>query len=113
MPAAVSPWRHDAENFSDFRSRAGQFLHFPLFLMFIHNVDYPKLEQWITVTEREARAIPFVWCFHPYEICNKDKTRLDDAKIRMLGDDIRRLVEFYHLMPANLKALTGLFGGPL
>jgi len=111
MPGAIPPWRHDAENFGDYRSRTGQFLHLPLFQMYIHNVDYGKLEQWVALGKEEGRPIPFVWCFHPYEICVKDKARLDEARIKMFEETVRRLLGQYQLEPANFKTLETVYGG--
>jgi hypothetical protein len=111
VPAAVGPWRHDSENFLDHRSRTGQFLHLPVFHMFTRDVPFKKLEQWIEIAESGGRAaIPFVWIFHPYEICVADKTSVAETKRKGLEENIRRFIGAYHLEPANFRTLTAIFG---
>lgn len=116
LPPATAPYRHDAGNFLDASSTAGRFLHFPVFHMFLHDLDFSKLREWIETGEKEnLDALPFVWIFHPYEICEGLwETRTNDVdpdKVSKLKSDIERMTDEFDLEGINLDACEKIFGG--
>ena len=116
MPDGTVPYRHGPAGFADCNSSSGQFLHFPVFHMFLYDLDFGKLARCIDVGEEAGHDhMPFVWCFHPYELCFRDegsaRNRLDPDMVQGLRDNIRRFQEEYGLQPSNLATCAEIFGG--
>jgi hypothetical protein len=111
IPPGTGPFRHDAENFLEYTSTRGRFLHFPVFHLFMYNFDFPKLAACLDRAEKEKRSAMFiVWCIHPYELTvggweqgGWDWTKIDEAKVEKLKNELTRMKTEFGLKPANVK----------
>ena len=85
IPLGISPYRHDADNFLDYRSAAGQFLQLPVTQMYFEKLTYEKAEQCIRAADerREPLAV-LVLCFHPYELLNDERTAVSPERVEGL-----------------------------
>ena len=66
VPLAARPWRHDPDNWLDYTSRQGCFLHIPVIGGILGNV--PALVARI----KAARPEVICWGNHPHEFQNPD-----------------------------------------
>jgi len=116
IPAPCRPYRHDPPNFADWRSTTGRFLQFPVFHMFLDDLDFERVKKWIAAGESSGyEHLPFVWCFHPYELCHREadgaRNVIDPEATDELRENIRRLRDAAGLRPANLEACRQIHGG--
>lgn len=114
-PPACPPFRHDAHNFTDCHSRAGRFLNFPVFHMGIADVDFSQAEKWIAVANKDGRECPpFVWCFHPYEVCVREdgggRNQVDPSIVETFRGIIRRFTKDLGASAANLETCAKVHG---
>ena len=84
VPFEAAPWRHDDDNWSDYRSATGWFRHVP-----VHSEGIDALAR---LADRLSPHGPPVvcWDIHPHEIQDLDGT-LSVTRIRTLERGLRKL----------------------
>ena len=59
-------------------------------------------------------CLPFVWCFHPYELCAREddgaRNGIKNETVEALRENIQRMTHEFGLRPANLDTCEPLFG---
>jgi len=103
LPFGIAPYLHDDENFDDFRSATGHFLHFPVMHMYIKDLDFRLVAQWARAfADAGAEREFYLWLFHPYEIMNEDKTCLDPGRMALLRSQIVRFADEHGMTFASM-----------
>lgn len=108
VPIGTMPYRHDEENFLDWRSRKGHFVQVPVMHMGMKNLDYPLMDRWVQAFgEKSIDPGVMVWLFHPYEILERD--RISSEAVGILRSHLGRLKDEHGVTFAGMKeALTQL-----
>ncbi|MDP6356846.1 MAG: hypothetical protein QF473_17175 [Planctomycetota bacterium] len=108
IPVGISPYRHDAENFKDFRSQIGRFIQVPVTQMYYKRVEMEKLRQWIEAVEGRGGDQAFLTlCFHPYELLNDRKDSLSQEGVAQLRALFRNVVTEFGAEFASLNECVG------
>jgi len=109
VPLGIAPYRHDPENFLDYTSRAGCFLHVPVVHMYIYCRDFigDAIAQWVKACEaRGGESLAMAWCFHPYEILNRGANRVSSELVRLLRLQLDELKRDYGVAFASLAEVA-------
>lgn len=106
MPIGISPYRHDTDNFADYTSTTGHFLHFPVMHMFLlleDGFNRETMHQWDEAfAARQVEIAPYLWLFHPYEIMNADCTTIDPKMVQTLAQIITQVQTEYSVELASI-----------
>ena len=94
VPLSVQPYRHDVDNWADYRSREGHFIQVPVHYLG-RDLNFGYFEHFLRACEGEGLAeCVFCWLFHPYEI-QAATGEVDGAKLRSLEDLLAKLRDDY------------------
>jgi len=95
IPIGVQPYRHDVDDWTNFKSKKGHFIQIPVHYMGA-TLDFRCVEKTVEACLRSNMdQCVFSWLFHPYEIQNSDGS-ISEGKIRIVEDNINRLIEEYN-----------------
>ena len=95
IPLGVQPYRHDVDNWTDYKSRKGYFIQIPVHYMGI-SLDSKYVDATVEACCRnELELCIFSWIFHPYEVQNVNG-HIDKRKLKKLENNISRLIEKYN-----------------
>ncbi|MBI3944483.1 MAG: hypothetical protein HY321_01040 [Armatimonadetes bacterium] len=117
VPVGISPYRHDPENFADYKSRRGRFLHVPVAHMYIFlehrflgGFIGDTVARWLKASEtRGVACAPMAWCFHPYEILTRERTSVSTELVRSLGEKLDELTREFGVEFASLAEVAARF----
>jgi hypothetical protein len=113
VPLGIAPYRHDPENFLDYHSQTGCFLHVPVVHMYIYCRDFvgEALARWTEAFQaRGVECGAMAWCFHPYELLNRGASRVSRELVRLLRRQLDELVQDYGVTFASLEVVARRLG---
>jgi hypothetical protein len=106
VPAGITPFWHDEDNFQDVRSKKGYFLHVPVAHMGMIDLDFTHMAHWLELyANRSIDPGVLVWLFHPYEILNDDRTAVSGERVQILKSHLDRCRTGLGLTFANMEEL--------
>jgi hypothetical protein len=104
MPIGIDPYHHDPDNYMDYTSEMGHFLHIPACNMGLNPYLYKRthlssetIKHWLASRENKDNGV-FCWLFHPYEImkskdgytwASSDRNDISDEMV----DHLKTLIE--------------------
>jgi len=89
IPLEVRPWRHDVDNWLDYKSTTGFFLQIPVTCMTIY-LDFERLRR-VYRSHQEGMLSSLTWDIQPYEIQESEYGGLMQEKLEVVQDSIRRV----------------------
>ena len=89
IPLEVRAWRHDVDNWLDYKSRTGFFLQIPATCIMIY-LDFERLRR-VYQSHKEGMLTSLLWAFHPYEIHDLETGELLLENLEVVQDGIRRI----------------------
>jgi len=110
IPAGIMPYRHDEENFQDYRSTKGHFLHVPIMHMRMVDLDFIQMKHWLELfASHSLDSGVLVWLFHPYEILNDDHTNISLERTQVLKSYLDKCRAEFKLTLANMEEFLSEF----
>ncbi len=125
VPMDVLPWRHDEDNWLDFASRQGYFLHIPVSAAGITGDVLLEEGQPGNINGREIRNITplnrlvekahrhaikcLCWDIHPHEIQTLEGT-IDADKVSALRDALAKLEDAFHPKCVTFREFESIAG---
>jgi len=107
MPVGISPYRHDTDNFADYTSTTGHFLHFPVTHMFLQlggGFNWETMARWDQAFARQDLELAsYLWLFHPYEIMDAERKAIDPQMVETLAQIIARAQSEYGVELASIE----------
>ena len=115
VPVGVLPYWHTPEAINDYRINAGPIFQVPMMKATLTASFWPRLDRsvvdaWMAGAAKlvhETAVLTF--CFHPYEIVNTERLRIDSGATARLGEMLTLMREEYGAAFVNVEECAAQF----
>ena len=115
VPIGILPYRHGPESINDYKTNSGPIFQIPYIEATLTRSSQPRfnrklINSWIAGAEslgQERCVITFA--FHPYEVVNISKLRIDPKDIAWLGEVISIMRDDYSAHLVNIEECAAEF----
>ncbi len=106
MPPGIMPYRHDEENFQDYRCSKGNFLQIPIMHMGMADLDFIQMDHWLKLfANQSVESGVLLWLFHPYEILDDVRTKISIERLQILRSHLNKCRTEFKLNFTNMEEL--------
>lgn len=115
VPEGVLPYRHAAEAITDYDGDEGPMLQIPflratLTAGFWPRLDHHIVDRWLSGAEKLGHKMAVIaFCFHPYEIVDQRRLRIDRGGVSRLEQVQRMMREDYGAAFASVEEIAERF----